>query len=147
MNTSIYYKFELYSRDEYYRKNKNVFDDFYNDEYVKKAYNAIVNKYTFIFWQSLASIYYIYFLYKNNFRLTNVGKVSLKILIFMIFNANLTLRSFNKEYPFDNSSERKQGKFLIFAKIFLNHNFCLTKDLYLILFLYNIKLSIPQNLF
>ena len=145
MNSNVYYKFELHSREEYYRKNKQIFDVIYNDDFVIKYHSLIVSKGAFAFINSLASIYCLKFLLKNNYDLKLVGKNFGKIIFIGIFNANLLLRNFKKEYPFDNKSEANQNYFIIFSKSLVNHNFCLAKDLYLILFLYNLKFLLNKS--
>jgi len=140
MNSNIYYRFELYSREEFYRKNKPIFNEIYNDPFVKKFHNIIVSRGTFAFMQSFASLFFLRKILKNDFKLKIFGKTFAQLILIAIINANLFLRNFKTEFPFDNSSEaNNQNYFILFSKSLVNHNFCLVKDLYLVLILNNLR--------
>ncbi len=140
MNSNIYYQFELFSREEYYNKNKKILDKIFKDEFVNKAHLLLVNKWNFFAVSSLMTIYYLKDVSKYNFALNRLSKNSVKLFLFVFLNVNIFLRSFDKEFPIDGESEVKQDKIILFSKSLVNHNFCLIKDLYLILVLYNLKL-------
>jgi hypothetical protein len=137
MNSYIYYQFELFSREEYYLKHRETFINAYKHNSIKFIHQLIINKISFIF---LEASLLLYLLRKNKIKnLNNLLQNSMLFGSLTILNANIFLRKYDKEFPLNNKEELNQNKFTIFAKVFVNHNFCLQKDYLILLLLYNTR--------
>lgn len=135
MNTFIYYKFEKFSKEEYYNKNKYILKGIYSNDGISSIHNKIVNKYTFYAVEALT----LGILFRNfDFKKFEFFKFTNKIIKFgivSILSINLFLRNFQNEIK----NECDSNKIINFSKSLVNQDFCLQKDTYLILAIFSIK--------